>query len=118
MFQSKIGRRLLGLVLLSLGSGVTVWSWYTALNEGYYYTKAVTVFPAFAVLGIGMLLFPIYVEKPGAEHGLEEPAELEHFLLGSVSKRRNLTIPNHSQKPSDERHFDHAAKVFCRLFKT
>ncbi len=52
MIQSKIGQRLLGVLLLVLGGGFTVWSWYTVLTEGYYYRNAVALFPAFAVLGV------------------------------------------------------------------
>ncbi len=54
MIQSKLGQRFGGLFLLLLGGGFTIWSWYTALTEGYYYRKAVAFFPAFAVVGLGL----------------------------------------------------------------
>jgi hypothetical protein len=79
MLQSKIGQRLLGLLLLVLGGGFTVWSWYTALTEGYYYRKAVALFPAFAVLGLGMILFPIDIERLRAEHGVDKPEKFAHY---------------------------------------
>ena len=40
MIESKLGQRLLGLFMLVLGGGLTIWVWYTALTEGYYYRKA------------------------------------------------------------------------------
>ena len=46
--------------MILLGGGLTGWTWYTALNEGYYYVKASMAFPAFAIMGVGLLLFPGY----------------------------------------------------------
>jgi hypothetical protein len=46
--------------MILLGGGFTCWSWYTALNEGYYYVKASMIFPAFAIMGVGLILFPGY----------------------------------------------------------
>jgi hypothetical protein len=81
MIESKIGQRLLGLALLALGSGFTAWSWYTALNEGYYHRKAVALYPVFAVAGLGLLLFPLDMERLRAEHGVEKPQKLAHYPL-------------------------------------
>lgn len=52
-----------GLGLLLLGLAMTGWEWKTALGEGYYYPKAAVLFPGFAVLGLGLLLFPGYREE-------------------------------------------------------
>ena len=79
MIESKIGQRLVGLLLLAVGGGFTVWSWYTALTAGYYYRNAVAFFPAFAVIGLGLLLFPLDVERLRAEHGVERPKKLAHY---------------------------------------
>lgn len=81
MIESKIGQRLVGLLSLALGGGFTAWSWYTALHEGYYYRKAVVFFPFFAVLGLGMLLFPIDMDRLRAEHGVDKPQKLAHYPL-------------------------------------
>jgi hypothetical protein len=46
-----------------MGGGFTAWSWYTALQHGYFYDKASVVFPAFCILGLGLILFPGYKEE-------------------------------------------------------
>ncbi len=79
MIQSKNGQRIGGAFLLALGAGFTVWEWHTALYEGYYYPKAATIFPAFAVLGLGAIFSPIDVEKLRAEHGVEKPTKFAHY---------------------------------------
>ena len=52
-----------GLLMALLGAGFTAWSWYTALNGGYFYPKASMLFPAFFVLGLGIIVFPGYKEE-------------------------------------------------------
>jgi hypothetical protein len=52
-----------GLFVALLGAGFTGWSWYTALYRGYFYGKASMLFPAFLVLGLGMMVFPSYREE-------------------------------------------------------
>jgi hypothetical protein len=81
MIESKIGQRLVGLFLAVLGGGATAWSWYTALTWGYYYRKAVVFFPLFAVVGLGILLFPIDRERLRAEYGTAKPQGLAHLPL-------------------------------------
>jgi len=79
MIESKIGQRLAGLFLLALGGGFTAYSWYTALNEGYYFEKAVALFPVCAVAGLGLILFPLDMERLRAEHGVDKPQKLAHY---------------------------------------
>jgi hypothetical protein len=81
VIKSKIGQRLVGLFVLVLGGGFTAWSWYTALTEGYYYRKAVALFPVLAIAGLGLLLFPIDGDRLRAEHGVETPQSLAHYPL-------------------------------------
>lgn len=38
----------------------TGWTWWTAVFHGYFYVYASLIFPAFAVVGLGLLLFPDY----------------------------------------------------------
>ena len=76
MIESKTGQRIAGLFFLVVGGGFTAWSWYTALNEGYYYRKAVALFPALAVGGLWMLLFPMDMAQLRAKHGVEKPQQL------------------------------------------
>ena len=57
--------------------------WYTAINEGYYYVKAAAIFPAFALLGLGMILFPMDMDRLKAEHGVDKPTSLAHYPLSA-----------------------------------
>ncbi len=52
-----------GLLMVLVGGGFTGWTWYTALTGEYYFRKASMLFPAFCVLGLGMILFPSYKEE-------------------------------------------------------
>jgi hypothetical protein len=52
-----------GLLIALLGAGFTAWSWYTALTRGYFYRHASLLFPAFFVLGVGLLIFPGHREE-------------------------------------------------------
>jgi hypothetical protein len=92
MIRSKPIQRLVGLLVLALGAGGTVWVWYTALSEGYYYRKTDIIFPFFAVIGLGFVLFPIDMDELRAEHGVEQiqhfrqlPPEWKVFALGAVA---------------------------------
>ncbi|EMF83028.1 hypothetical protein LEP1GSC188_2062 [Leptospira weilii serovar Topaz str. LT2116] len=51
--QQKIG----GFIFFIIGLSFTVWTWYTAIYEGYFYRKASILFPMFCILGVGMILF-------------------------------------------------------------
>jgi ABC-type Fe3+-siderophore transport system permease subunit len=52
-----------GLAIALLGAGFTAWNWYTAMSKGYFYLKASFIFPAFFVIGLGLLIFPGYKEE-------------------------------------------------------
>ncbi|MFL5512107.1 MAG: hypothetical protein ACJ8CN_06665, partial [Gemmatimonadales bacterium] len=77
MIQSKFGQRLVGALMLVLSGGFTARTWYAALEEGYYNPKAAAIFPALLVFGLGLLLFPIDVERLKAEHGVEKVESLD-----------------------------------------
>ena len=90
MIESKIGQRIVGVVLFLFGSVGTVWTWYEALQEGYYYPKVVALLPVFAVCGLGMLLFPLDFDRLRAEHGVDKPSKFAHYppvwkLIGFVA---------------------------------
>jgi hypothetical protein len=61
--MSRWKQQLGGLFIALIGAGFTAWTWRTALNEGYYYPKASMLFPAFCVVGLGVILFPGYREE-------------------------------------------------------
>ena len=58
--EQRTKERLGGTLITALGAGGTVWNWQRALTEGAFSLKAAMLFPAFAVLGLGLLLFPGY----------------------------------------------------------
>lgn len=81
MIESKIAQRLVGLFLLVLSGGFTAWTWYTALNEGYFDAKAAGIGPIVAVAGLALLLFPMDMAKFCAEHGVDKPTTWAHYPL-------------------------------------
>jgi hypothetical protein len=72
-------QRIAGLFLLLLGAGFVAWQWHTALTEGGFSPKAAAFFPMFAVLGLGMMLFPIDRAELMAKHGVEKPQSFKHL---------------------------------------
>jgi ABC-type Fe3+-siderophore transport system permease subunit len=56
-------QKLAGLLIALAGTLYTAWMWHTALNDGYYYRKASMIFPAFFIIGLGMIIFPGYKEE-------------------------------------------------------
>jgi hypothetical protein len=69
VIRSKLGQRIMGALALLVGSSGTFWTWRTAITEGYYYTGWAVFFPLFAVVGLGLVLLPIDMEKQQAEYG-------------------------------------------------
>lgn len=59
MNAGKTQQRLIGLVLLILGGGLTAWSWWAAQSGSTYYPAVVTVSSGLAVYALAPLLFPI-----------------------------------------------------------
>lgn len=58
--EQRTKERLGGAFIAILGAGGTFWNWQRALTEGAYYSKAAMLFPAFAVVGLGLLIVPGY----------------------------------------------------------
>ena len=59
-------QRTAGALIFAGCSGFTAWSWYTFLTKGYCYEKAMVLFPAFAVIGLALVIFPGYREERAA----------------------------------------------------
>jgi ABC-type Fe3+-siderophore transport system permease subunit len=49
-----------GSIIVAVGLGFTLWNWKLALTDGQYYIKVSFIFPAFVVVGIGLIFFPDY----------------------------------------------------------
>jgi len=57
--RSLTKQRILGLLLFILGLSLTAWFWVRGVSEGYIYINASMLFPAFMIMGIGFIIFPI-----------------------------------------------------------
>jgi hypothetical protein len=60
---ARRGQRLAGLIIAFVSACLIGWDWYLALTRRSFYVKASMLFPAFLVLGVGMMLFPGYREE-------------------------------------------------------
>jgi len=76
---SSTGQRIGGVLLLAMSAGFIYWTWHTLLTEGYYYRAAAALFPAFAVMSLGMIFFPIDREKLFAEYGVTKPQSFSQY---------------------------------------
>jgi hypothetical protein len=83
MFESKVGQRIGGLIVLVLGAGAAAWTWHSALSGETYYPKIGAFGTALLVPGLGMILCPMDIEQLRIEHGVHKPAKLQfrHYPL-------------------------------------
>jgi hypothetical protein len=77
--MSRLKQQIGGIVMALIGAGFTAWNWRTALSDGYYYPKASMLFPAFCIVGLGLILFPGYREERVARG--EDISELDGWKL-------------------------------------
>ena len=68
-----------GIFIASVSFAFIVWTWWTAIDRGYFYPKASFIFPMFFVLGIAVILFPDY-RRERIERG-EDISELAGLKL-------------------------------------
>jgi hypothetical protein len=57
---SRQKERFGGAFIATIGAVLTYWSWYSAISAGSFSLKAGFGGPAFAILGVALLLFPGY----------------------------------------------------------
>lgn len=81
MIRSKFGQRTLGLVLVTLGGGLTYAQWLMAADTGVYKPSAVVLCPWFFVYGLAPLLFPLDMERLRIVYGIEKPHSFNHLSL-------------------------------------
>ncbi len=55
--NEQLKSRLVGLLIIAIGVGLTAWNWYNAFNNGYYYLKASFFGPFLVPPGFHMVLF-------------------------------------------------------------
>lgn len=75
--KSKMGQRLGGLLVLGIGLYFTYDELKTAVFENHYHRLAI-VFPAFVIIGLGTMFFPLDYERYKAD-GQERPEGFHQF---------------------------------------
>ncbi len=70
--RSLTMQRILGLMLFVLGLSLTLWFWERGVSQGYIYINASMLFPAFMIMGIGFLVFPIDPKVMKEKWGVEK----------------------------------------------
>ena len=70
--RSLTKQRILGLILFILGLSLTLWFWVRGVSQGYIYINASMLFPAFMIMGIGFLAFPIDPKALKEKWGVEK----------------------------------------------
>src|SRR5262249_22204277 len=78
--KAKWWQRVGSIFFVAIGAWLTAGTWDTAVNEGYFMTLGASG-PAWIILGIGMLLFPMDRRELLEKHGVEKPEAFEHLPL-------------------------------------
>lgn len=73
MIKSKLGQRLMGILLFVGGCYFTYDELKVVVSEGYYH-RAAMIFPGLAIVALGVMFFPLDYERYKAEHGKEKPS--------------------------------------------
>jgi hypothetical protein len=88
----QLGQRLIGLGLLVGSVGFAIWVWNLAARDGDYYEYAAAFFPAMAMIGLGLLVFPIDKRALRKKYGTDKierwhmaPPEWKILLLGALA---------------------------------
>lgn len=79
MIKSKLGQRLIGLLLVAIAVPATVYLWHLAVTTGYYHPKGAALFPAIAMGALGVVLFPIDHPRLEREHGVARVSKFAHL---------------------------------------
>jgi len=70
--RSLTMQRIFGLFLFVLGLSLTLWFWTRGVSQGYIYISASMLFPAFMIMGIGFMAFPINPRVMKEKWGVEK----------------------------------------------
>ncbi len=69
----------MGAVMLVASLAVTVYAWYYGYTHGRVFSMWILIPPAFVMISIGLLLFPMDVDKLEREHGVDRVQEWKHL---------------------------------------
>lgn len=70
--RSKKSQRIFGSILFVVGLAVTAWIWNKGINQNYIYINASMLFPAFMVMGLGLILFPFDPQELKEKWGVDK----------------------------------------------
>ena len=70
--RSKKSQRIFGSLLFFVGVAFTVWIWDKGINQNYIYINASMLFPAFMIMGLGLVLFPFDAEMLQEKWGVDK----------------------------------------------
>ena len=79
MIRSQSGQRAMGIVMLLASLALMAYGWSYALDHGRVFILWLMAPPAFAVLGLGLVLFPMDVERLQREHGVDRVQSWAHL---------------------------------------
>lgn len=71
MISSQQGQRFVGLGILVVSLATLAYTWRYALSHEQIFVLWIVAPPALAVFSLGIVLFPMDVEKLKREHGVE-----------------------------------------------
>lgn len=79
VMASKGLQRLIGVIMLIAGIGLTAQGWQSVMVDGMYRPKAAFFLPVIAFLGLAVALYPMTKEECLARYGVEKPQSWSHF---------------------------------------
>lgn len=77
--SSMLKQRVAGLFISVIGFGFTYWMWLTAIEDGTYRVFPSMVFPGFAIVGLGVMLFPFNTQELKEKYGVEKPQNIKQW---------------------------------------
>lgn len=87
--SGTIGVLIFELLMIGVGSAVTVLNWQSLLTDGSYYVGSELVGPFLAVLGLAMLIAPA---QPKSADGGPAPAPSGFYNLRRIASRTVLIL--------------------------
>ena len=70
--RSKRVQRIFGLLLFVVGIAFTAWIWSRGVDQNYIYINASMLFPAFMIMGLGLIMFPFDPEALQEKWGVDK----------------------------------------------
>lgn len=79
MVRSMWGQRAIGAAVCALCTTLVAWHWMHPAQQAHVLRAGLFLLPAFAVMGLGLVLFPMDVERLQREHGSDRITRWAHL---------------------------------------